>query len=460
MKKNYLYNLVFKFKMTTQKEKNIELTSQQQKAYNLMAAGKNIFITGPSGTGKSLIISKFRENFSGIKNIAITSTTGISSILIGGTTLHSYLGIGLGTGTPEELKEKIEKNRKVKKRWLELDILVIDEISMLSPELFDKLEKLARLLRCNNFSRLLDSNTGENQSIDLSTKQPVFGGIQLVLSGDFLQLPVVGISKFCFESDCWGKTIESIIYLDEIVRQSDNEFQQVLNAVRYGEVTENVKKVLNKRIGVQLKNDLGIKPTRIFTTNWSVDKMNEIELDRLSENNEFYEYNMTIVFYEFIKNRNEAIEKLQKNCLAPSCLQLCKGAQVMLLVNLSIEKNLVNGSRGVVIGFIDDKPLVRFLNGVEEVIDYYHWEIEEDKKEQAKISQLPLKLAWAITVHKSQGCTLDYAEIDLKNVFEYGQAYVALSRVKTQEGLNILSIDYDSIRAHPRAVEFYKKFLK
>lgn len=388
--------------------KDKKLTKLQQKAFDYMVKGNNIFLTGQAGTGKSLIIHTFKALYGNQKNIAITSTTGVSAIVIGGTTLHSYLGIGLGTGSVDDLATKIMKSAKARQRWLSLDVLVIDEISMLSAELFDKLEQVARIVRRKNLPRMLKEEIPE---------QP-FGGIQLVLSGDFLQLPVVGDeNRFCFEADSWNKCIEHTIELTENMRQSDSEFQSILTDLRYGKLTKNAKKLLQSRIGVELKNDLGIKPTRIYTTNAVVDMMNEKELDKLAQDNDFYQYDMEIYFYEFVQDREQAIEKYRKNSLAPERLQLCKGAQVMLLYNLDVQSGLANGSRGMVIDFLEGLPIVRFLNGVERPIDFYCWEVEEGKKKVVRITQMPLKLAWAVTSHKCvTGDTIIYTENGMQRI--------------------------------------------
>lgn len=426
----------------------LKFTPLQQKAYDYMVAGKNIFLTGAAGCGKSHVIHMFKKLYETRKNIAITSTTGVSAIIIGGTTLHSYLSIGLGTGSVEDLVSKISKSSKGKKRWLSIDVLVIDEISMLSAELFDKLEHIARIIRKKPTKILKGKPEPELP----------FGGIQLILSGDFLQLPVIGEdSKFCFEAESWNRCIEYSIELNQNMRQSDDSFQEILSEIRYGQVSKNARKMLDSRIGIKLVNDLGIKPTRIFTTNASVDYMNEKELDKLSENNDFYQYDMEVYFYEYVQDKIQAIEKYRKNCIAPECLQICIGAQVMLLANLDVESGLANGSRGVVVSFIEGMPVVRFINGVEQIIDFYSWEIEEGKTKIVRITQIPLKLAWAITTHKGQSLTLDYVEVDLSNIFAYGQAYVALSRVKKLDGLSIIEINYDKINAHPKAIEYYRK---
>jgi ATP-dependent DNA helicase PIF1 len=426
----------------------INLTRDQQKAFDLMVEGKNIFLTGPGGCGKSTVINLFKNKYQDKRKIAITSTTGISAILIGGCTLHSFCGIGLGTSSVEELVEKIQKNVKVKRRILEVDTLVIDEVSMLSPDLFDKIESIFSIIRSKYRQSFLSCENG-------CTKP--FGGVQLILSGDFLQLPVVNSDKFCFQSEKWEMCIDNTIDLTDILRQTDTNFQTILNDIRYGQVTERAKKMLSSRIGVELKNEYGIKPTKIFTTNNDVNYINEQELNKLNEEGvEFYQYDMEVYLLEYVTNKEQTLEKYRKSCLAPDRLELCVGCQVMLLANLETESGIANGSRGVVVKFIEDLPVVKFMNGHERIIEHYTWKVEEAGKELVRITQIPLKLAYAITVHKSQSLTLDCVEIDLSNIFTFGLAYVALSRVKTLEGMKITDIDFARVEAHPEAVRYYK----
>jgi ATP-dependent DNA helicase PIF1 len=427
----------------------ISLTKDQQKAFNLMVEGKNVFLTGPGGCGKSTVINLFKNEYQYKRKIAITSTTGISAILIGGTTLHSYCGIGLGTSSVNELVEKIYKNTKVKRRILEVDTLVIDEVSMLSPDLFDKIETIFTIIRST-----CKSKSFFNSSID---NKP-FGGVQLILSGDFLQLPVVNSEKFCFQSEKWETCIDTTIDLTDILRQTDTNFQTILNDIRYGNVTDRAKQMLSSRIGVELKNDFGIKPTKIYTTNNDVNYINEKELNLLNEEGvEFFQYDMEVYLLEYTSNKEQTLEKYRKSCLAPDTLELCVGCQVMLLANIETDSGIANGSRGVVVKFIEDLPVVKFMNGHERIIEHYTWKIEEGGKDIVRITQIPLKLAYAITVHKSQSLTLDCAEIDLSNIFTFGLAYVALSRVKSIDGLKIIDIDFTKIEAHPEAVRYYKK---
>lgn len=429
---------ILKYQLMSKKiEKEMKLSKKQDEAFTIMSRGENIFLTGVAGSGKTSCIKLFINVFNTEKIMGITSTTGISALLFGGVTLHSFLGIGLGTDSKETIISKLYKRPHLRKRWKDIEVLIIDEISMLSPELFDKLEHVARKIRFD--------------------ERP-FGGIQLILSGDFLQLPCVNSDKFCFEADSWNDCIKSTIYLDEIMRQKSGDFQECLNNIRLGIINKETRKLLKSRIGIELKNDFGIKPTRLYSTNYSVNEVNIKELYKLEETGvEFYEYNLEIQFYPGIKDKENIIEKYKKNCNAESCLQLCIGAQVMLLYNMDTIEGLVNGSRGVVVDFIKDIPLVKFLKGQEVLVDYHIWEFEECEKKILKCIQIPLKLAYAITQHKSQGMTLDYVELDLANVFDFGMAYVALSRVKTIEGLSIIAIDFDKITANPKAVKYYEE---
>ena len=405
--------------------------------YGFEIDGNHRFVLGNFiVTHNTAVIKMFMKVYQNSRQIAVTSTTGTSALLINGTTIHSYLGIGYGNGTVKSMADKICSWPWLRKRWIDLQCLFIDEISMMDPEIFDKLEEIARIVRRN---------------------VAPFGGIQIVLSGDFLQLPCVGTNNFCFEAQCWNKCIKQTVYLNEIMRQGDNIFQEVLNKIRVGKIDKQVKKVLNSRIGVKLNNEYGIKPTGLYSHNSDVDLINDQELDNLAtDGRQFYEYKMDTLVYSGVTNKSAALEKFKKYCTAPETLQLCIGAQVMLLKNLDIPNGLANGSRGVVTGFISEIPKVRFLNGEERVIEQNVWEIEENDKKILRAQQIPLKVAYAISIHKSQGCSLDYAEIDLSGVFEYGQSYVALSRVKSLEGLSIIDINYDYIQAHPKATAYYE----
>lgn len=437
-------DLILEFRLNEFKKENntimqietLKLSEKQKDALNKVIKGYNVFLTGAGGVGKSLIVKLFYDEYKDCKSIGITSTTGTSAILIGGTTLHSFLGIGLGKDSAESLYLKIKKKAYMFKRWRDLDTLIIDEISMLSPHLFDKLELLARKLRYNELP---------------------FGGIQLILTGDFLQLPCIETDEFCFEAKSWDKCIKYSIYLTEIFRQEDSLFQTCLNEVRIGKLSKKSVDVLKSRVNKDLFNSSGILPTKIYSLNIDVDKENEKELNKLSFKNEdleFFEYELEVNLLK--KNLKFVDEKIKKNCIAPQNLQLCIGAQVMLLYNIDLESGLANGSRGIITKFEDNLPIVKFINGVECAIDYQEWIIEENGEKIISITQIPLKVAYAITVHKSQGLTIDFAELDLSDIFEYGQAYVALSRVKNLEGLSIKNLNIKKIIANKKAVQYYE----
>ena len=421
------------------KKKIIVLSEKQKQCIQMMKDGKNVFLTGQAGTGKSLVISSFVKEYENKKIIAVTATTGTAAVLLNGTTLFSYLGIGLGNVAPDLLIIQLRKKKFFLKRWIDLDVLIIDEVSMLSPELFDKLEVVARSIRRND--------------------KP-FGGIQLILTGDFFQLPNINQrDMFCFDAETWEACIgDNVVNLNTNFRQEDDDiYQKCLDDVRCGVLSDETIKILKEREKVVLKNDYGIQPTKIYSLNVNVDEENVIQLDKLDDGNiEFREYELN---YELFKKVTMVQEKIKKGCNAPQVLQLCKGAQVMLLYNMDLESKLVNGSRGIVTGFDgENNPIVKFLTGAVRVIPPRNWEIEENGEMAINVSQIPLKLAYATTVHRSQGATIDYAEVDMEGIFEYGQAYVALSRVKSLAGLSIKNFNPQVIKAHPKVVEFYKKY--
>lgn len=403
----------------------MELTPEQQLAYEQVTSGKNLFLTGPGGTGKTTLIHRVSTNLED-KVIGVTATTGAAAVLIGGTTLHSFLGIGLGKEPIKDLVRKIRRKSAIKKHWTKTDLLIIDEVSMLSKALFEKLEAMARILRDDQRS---------------------FGGIQLLFTGDFCQLPCID-GEFCFKSDAWTKCFHKVIYLQTIIRQTDVVFQECLNRARMGAITDEDLKMLYDSSNT---SDPTIKPTKILCYNEDVNAINQMKLEKLPADKR-YTYELEVEVEPEYEGKLH-IDPV-KWCNAQVELQLAIGAQVMLLVNLDFTAGLVNGSRGVVVAFENGVPMVKF-NRITRPIDYHEWEVTENKVHMASIFQIPLKLAYAITVHKSQGLTLDCATIDLHGVFEYGQAYVALSRVKNLESLKIINVSKKSFKVHPSAKTFY-----
>jgi ATP-dependent DNA helicase PIF1 len=420
---------------------NISLTDEQQDIFRIIKEGSNVLITGPGGTGKttliSFIVSKMSGNI-GVTAIGVTAMTGAAAVLINGRTLHSFLGIGLGKECKEVLTSKIRRSSKLVKRWDNLKILIVDEISMLSEELFEKLNYIAQQIR--------------------SDDSP-FGGIQLVFCGDFLQLPVIK-GEFCFLSDTWKKCNFKVMHLTKIIRQRDEEFQRCLNSARFGNLSEQELKYILEGYEEPYEEpgETDIKPTEILCKNIDVDNVNSQELLKLKS--EILEYALEISYnpdvYDPV-NHKYLFEDVTKICNAQPLLKLSVGAQVMHLVN---KDEIVNGSRGVVVRFEDDLPVVKFKNGLTQTIGFHGYEITEiyDRKTRiiATIYQVPLKLAYAVTVHKSQGMTIDCAIVDLAGVFEYGQAYVALSRVKDVKGLQLFNATTKAFKAHPKALKFYE----
>ena len=417
-------------------QKHKGLTKSQKHALDLILSGKSVFITGPGGCGKTFLINHFVKHYKNGKNIGVTSTTGTSAIHIHGTTLHSWAGIGLGKGSVGAMSTHIKKKSYLRTKWREAQILIIDEISMLSPELFDKIEKVARMVRRIN--------------------EP-FGGLQLIVTGDFLQLPCVDSDKFCFEAQTWDACIDETIYMSENLRQSDPTWQKCLSEVRMGELSADSKKLLKSCARRKFKTSLDIRPTQLLPLNADVEEINQSCLEDCCQNNgnEVLVFPMEVELYD--KKLKFKLDKFKKDCPAMENLNLVEGCQVMLLWNLDLEQGLVNGSRGVVVRFVNDLPLVRFLDGQTRLIDYHIWELEEDDKKIASIEQVPLKLAYAISIHKSQGCSLDYVVTDIGDVFEYGQAYVALSRVRSSKGLYIKNLKFNKIRANPTAKSYYQQ---
>ena len=422
------------------------LTEKQQNAFNTMKSGKNVFLTGPGGSGKSFLIKYFIDWYRSEKEedeskIFITSTTGLSSILINGITINRYSGIGIGDKDIETLYKKIIKMKNLKKRWCNTSVLIIDEISMMDADIFDKLEILAKRIRKN--------------------EEP-FGGIQIILSGDFLQLPPVKSNNFCFESFTWDIVIDKVFYFDKIIRQNDINLQNVLNNIRIGVINEDVKNMLNCRLNKELINEDGIIPTLLFSKKNMVLRYNENELKKLIDNgNENYKY---ASYYEFSKNiseesKNFFIEMINSQYQVDDKLTFARSSQVMLTVNLP-ELDLANGSRGIIIDFTKDNekkyPIVLFLNGKVLEVKPHEFTIDEDG-DVIKKFQIPLILSWAITIHKAQGMTLEFVKTDIGNsIFEYGQVYVVLSRVKNIEGLSLINIDYSKIKAHPKILKYYE----
>jgi ATP-dependent DNA helicase PIF1 len=432
-------------------------SEEQIRAFAAYTQGRNMFITGPGGTGKTALI-KYIQKDAARKgfNIQVCALTGCAAVLLEckAKTLHSWAGIGLGKGSFDQLVTKISKNRFLKSNWKGTDILIVDEVSMMSQKLFELLDAIGKAIRKDS--------------------RP-FGGIQLIFSGDFYQLPPVGdkddleSSKFCFESMLWSQTFtkENHIQLTKIFRQSDPIYQKVLNQIREGRLKRSSNETLLHHVGREIPDNLGIRPTKLFPTRNKVDQVNTREMNALTtEEQEFklkYHSDLEMTATELLKRRQFTREQIQTELLylkgnlrCDEVVKLKIGSQVMCIINIELEngQTLCNGSQGVITRISEQGlPVVKF-GSFETVMGYHVWPSENIPG--IGVSQLPLILAWALTIHKAQGATLDVAEIDAgSGIFECGQTYVALSRVKSLEGLYLTSFDASKIKVSRRVQEFY-----
>ncbi|TMW67775.1 hypothetical protein Poli38472_007447 [Pythium oligandrum] len=422
------------------------LTEDQQRVIDLIKSRCNVFFTGSAGTGKSFLLQQIlqpngplRSYLQG-KRIYATATTGIAAYNINGMTLHHFAGLDprAASAGMKEVLVHVRRNRDALQRWRTADVLVIDEVSMLDGRLFDTLEALARELRPEHHQRF-------------------FGGIQLVLSGDFFQLPPVASRNerdkmtLCFESSAWQSGIDEIVQLSQVFRQTNTAFVDILNAFRVGQPSRAMLDNLNERctrsIGTNEEDD--DDAIRIFTHNNDVLEINSKRLDELPSKK-----------FNYISADTGKREYLA-GCPAPPTLSLKKHARVMLIKTINPASGLVNGCRGVITGFTPQTqlPIVRFSNGLTEIVRQEDFPVRVADSLLASRRQLPLTLAWAISIHKSQGLSFPSAVVDLSRVFEFGQAYVALSRVRSLEGLRLRTrLDARSlVLADQRVLRFYEE---
>lgn len=384
-------------------------------ALEIMLAGESVLLTGPAGAGKTFVLNQFiRLAKAEGKHVSVTATTGLAATHLGGTTIHSWAGIGVLDELPNGFAEHLSKGRVdiIEKT----DVLIIDEISMLHDYRLDMVDEACRLVR---------------------RKDEPFGGIQIIMSGDFFQLPPInrGDSRaggFVVHSRAWQELDPTICYLEEQHRQDDEVLLDILSAIRAGDVRRHHAEKLLARVDVEVPEDTVL--TELHTVNVDVDKMNEARLDDLAGDEIFYTQTTTgAVNY---------VESLQRSVLAPATLRLKQGALVMAVKNSS-DRKYANGSIGTVIDFepVTEYPIVEFRSGRTVSMQPDTWELRDGDKKRASITQIPLRLAWAITVHKSQGMTLDAAKIDLRKAFVEGMGYVALSRVKNVDNLYLTGIN-------------------
>jgi ATP-dependent DNA helicase PIF1 len=461
------------------------LSDEQALALDLIREGRNVFLTGVAGTGKSLVLKKaleyVKETYEHNEYVAV-APTGSTAIALEGQTVHSFAGIGI----PKIYTDfrKMKSNKKIKKRWENLKILVLDEVSMVSGEFFDSLSRVVS---------------------DIRNDPRPFGGIQLIVCGDFLQLSPIAPRKweveqnmngirekegletreeawswlflnrgFCFQSEAWSKSAFEVVELKHVFRQSNRNFVNILRDIRVGSVTPDTVRYLRENCERPLPpNKFGVQPTILHSKNVNVGKENLVDLEKLSGHTVIYEAFDEV---EREKGVGKWVEKklfdssFFKSCTAEKHLQLKIGAQVMLIKNLGHNSMLTNGSRGTVVGFrtvkrstdaasllpgVTSYPVVRFKNGLQRVITPQKFQSRIFGMGTCTRTAIPIKLAWAITTHKAQGLTLDYVIADVGQVFAEAQLYVALSRVSDETGLELRNFSEKRVKANPLALRFH-----
>ena len=459
-----------------------KLNDEQTRIFKKYLNGENIFVTGPGGSGKSFIIKQI-YNHAEANNIKIKvcAMTGCAAILLKckATTLHSFAGIGLANKSIDQVVRSVLDNKNKVKNWKLTEVLIIDEVSMLSLKLLLILDEIGRKIY-NNYNK-------------------PFGGLQVIFTGDFYQLPPVCTnnddkegSMFCFQHELWDQIFpkENQISLTSIFRQNDAKLIKALNYIRKGKITKSTLELLESR--VKTREEINeIKKNKVLTIlspiKKDVDNINRISFENLNNKLESVTYNIKYVTNEEeikintgsgskMKHNVDGLcddfenlfkkspmytkfeyEFLTNNIMADKNLTLKVGTHVMCIANVDLQSNnqIANGSQGIVTGFKNNLPFIKFNNiDYPILVGYYTWKSENNDK--IAVAQIPLIYAWAITIHKAQGVTLDSALIDIgSNIFEYGQSYVALSRVKTLEGIYLCNLDYKKIIANPLVKEFY-----
>lgn len=408
---------------------------EQDTALKRLKSKKNVFITGSAGSGKTYVLNKYIKYLKKKgTNVAITASTGIAATHIGGVTIHSWSGLGIRQGITDEVLESLEEKKYLWDRFDKVEVLIIDEISMLHKKNLDDVNKVLKHFKRND--------------------KP-FGGIQVILSGDFFQLPPVSSNgesnrdKFAFMANAWVEAQLNICYLTEQYRQDDERLLRLLNEIRSQECSQDTVDMLEDMKGNDFDDEM--EAIKLFTHNVDVDNINDLELEKLDTKMRVYEADT--------QGKDTVVESLKRSVLAPDKLVLKVGAQVIFVKN-NPDNGYMNGTMGKVIKFTTTGyPVVEKLDGTKITVDEMEWSInDESGKTQGSYKQVPLRLAWAITIHKSQGMSLDRAEIDLSKTFEPGQGYVALSRVKNFEGVKLIGYNEMTLRLDPLAFMADERF--
>lgn len=407
----------------------------QKEALDILKMGGNVFLTGPAGSGKTHLLNTYIQYLKKHKvPVAITASTGIAATHMNGRTIHSWSAIGIRNALTKKELDALYAHEEVYQRINTPKVLIIDEISMLDAITFNLVDLVCKTLRRNILP---------------------FGGLQVVLCGDFFQLPPVSKwgepqAEFAFLSSSWNQAEIDVCYLEKQYRQRDTRFLEVLNSIRSSSPLDAARAILMERHHHPIK---GVeKPTRLHTHNDSVNSINDYELTQIDAEERTYDMSFD--------GNSELVHELKRSCLAPEHLTLKIGASVMFVKN-NFDGGYVNGTLGTVVDFEEGSsyPIVEKKDGTQITAVPSGWSIEEDDKVLARITQIPLRLAWAITVHKSQGMSLDYAEIDLSRAFIRGMGYVALSRVRTLAGIKLMGLNKMALQINPAITEFDKQLV-
>jgi len=454
------------------------LSADQQYAFKKFKSGENIFITGPGGTGKTRLIKYFVDYMESRSiKYQVCAMTGCAALLLGcnARTLHSWSGIKLARGNFEVILSAVLRNIKAVNAWKSVKVLIVDEVSMMSKKIFELIDRLARIIK---------KDSGRP-----------FGGIQIVFTGDFFQLPPVGddakdpdTAKFAFESDKWFDVfpLKNNIQLTTIFRQTDPDYIKILLEIRRGEISEESIEILKNYVKRDYNKDEhnGAMPTKLFPVKSKVEFVNNAMFSKLESDEIIFKSIERTDYVTYVESgklidpvsllkcralslqeMNYELETMIKNVGIEKNMKLKRGAFVMCTYNIDLENGICNGSQGVIVDFKESiespgikLPVVLFSNGIKRIINYQYW--QNDEYPSIVVGQIPLCLAWALTIHKIQGATLEMADMDLgKSIFEFGQVYVALSRIRSLNGLYISEFYPHRVKANPIVKQFYNGLL-
>ncbi len=407
----------------------------QDDALTILKMGHNVYLTGAAGTGKTYVLNKYIQYLKEKSiNTGITASTGIAATHINGMTIHSWSGLGIRDSLSGSDISSLMDKLHLLTRFLYTKVLIIDEVSMLHGYRLDMVDRLLRAFKY--------------------TDRP-FGGLQVILCGDFFQLPPVTRGNengsFAYQAEVWEQMNLKVCYLTHQYRQSEDGILSVLNDIRKGDTGEHTLELLRKRYQKEIE---GITvPTKLYTHNADVDTINYAQLAQIDSPAHSYDVRTT--------GKRELCEVLKKSCLAPEHLTLKKGATVMFVKN-NYDEGYVNGTVGEIVDFEKgtDYPIVKLKDGREVIASPEAWVIEDEGVKKAEINQIPLRLAWAITIHKSQGMSLDAAEIDLSKSFIPGMGYVALSRVRTLDGMKLVGFNKMALEVNQAVLDLDRDFIR